>query len=120
MPAFCHTSELNKVTPLDEPCSALGTEPTHNGRLVVLGFAAAFPSLRISNSQIFRQVLPMPLFSSAFMEMARRFSCHHTMPKQAGCAKWALVPCDRDNERAERRVRRRRRKKRRRAVGGGL
>ncbi|KAG8002745.1 PGC-1 and ERR-induced regulator in muscle protein 1 [Nibea albiflora] len=81
MPGY--TSVLNEVTPLDESHSAFGTEPGHNVRLVVLRFVAALPSLRISNSQIFRQVLPMPLFSSAFMGMAGRFSCHRTMPKQA-------------------------------------
>lgn len=35
-------------------------------------------------SDLADEVLPMPLFSSAFTEMAGRFSCHHTMPKQAG------------------------------------
>lgn len=84
MPGFCHTSGFNEVTPMDKSHSALGTEPGHNEGLVVQCFAAALLSLRIYDSQIFRQVLPMPLFSSAFMEMAGRFSCHHTMPKQAG------------------------------------
>lgn len=72
------------MTSLDESHSALGAEPDHNDGLVVFRFTAALPSLRMSNSQIYRQVLPMLPFSSAFMEMAGRFSCHHTMPKQAG------------------------------------
>lgn len=81
---FCHTWRLSEVTPLDETHSAFGAEPGHNGGLVVFRFTAVLPSLRMSNSQIYRQVLLMLLFSSAFMEMAGRFSCHHTMPKQAG------------------------------------
>ena len=88
MPGFCHTSGLNEVPPLDKslrsPTLRLAQSRGTMGGWWSMVLAAALPSLRISNSQIFRQVLPMPLFSSAFMEMAGRFSCHRTMPKQAG------------------------------------
>lgn len=81
---LCHNLELNEMTPLDKSHSAPGTELGHNGRLVSLHLAWTFLSLRTSNPQMCRQVLPMPLFSPAFTGIAGRFSCHHTMPKQEG------------------------------------
>lgn len=76
--------------------------------------SSPLPSLRMSNSLICRQVLRCLSFllpscwwlgdSHATVQSLNKRVCLIQLSPQ-GCAKWALVLCDRDNERAEGRTR---------------
>lgn len=111
MPGICHNSGLNEVAPPNQSCSGLGTEPGHHGRPAILGWQQPPPALRIP------KLSDLPTSVSRCLSfLLRWWGCLGDSHATAQClnkrvyliqlspqghAKWALVPCDKDNERAE-------------------